>query len=293
VKRLPKYQIGGSLISLIRNHPELVEDDDLKNLGMSNFELKRTMEKLSSEKQAAIRNQVLTYLTTNLKYPSPLQKEMGKEDYPYQFMQVYREMLEQTHLFNPIPESLVRQMGQLAEDLSSWPISKEFGEGKTKKSPIPGNDHEPGYVEESIVSDIAQAISLTNTDSPSAVEFIRRYLTRRGKAGFDFPGQRGYNTWFGAVGGLGSQGKEFVPQLKKELQYYTSQLPEAEKELAEIEKKLKAPTGSHEAPKQNLYVRRHKLEDTIRDIKRAEEEYRWAIDAIESGQRRSTKYNPF
>lgn len=128
------YSTNGSVSTFLRNHPEFATDNDLKK--MSTFDIQRMYQNMRPERQAMIRNQIADHLKANLKYPSPLQADMDKEDYPYKILELYRDLLNQAQVFNPIPDSIVQQMVKLADDLSSLPIAKSFGHEDTKKTPF-------------------------------------------------------------------------------------------------------------------------------------------------------------
>jgi hypothetical protein len=277
----------GNMKTLVKNHPDLATDEDLG--GFSNYERKDIYGKLPPERQAIMRKQVYQNFMANFDYPSPLMKPDHKGVSPhggsdYDILNLYNNMLEELEIFQPIPDPLVKKMVGLAKALQPQPLTQAMNVKYAGVGPT-GKTWKDGELEERILSQVAHVLSMTHTDSPAAIEFFRNHLTNRGEQGFDFANQSGYNSWGGAVGGLGAQGGEFVDQLNTELQRTIAQLAQAEKQLAAN------PTHSvmsFGGPPD----KRFEIQSLIRRLKQSEEEYRHAIDSITSGTGRSTKYYP-
>lgn len=280
-KTLNKFSFssGEGMKTLVKNHPHLATDDDLKRF--ANYERKDIYEKLPPERQAIMRKQVYQNFMANFDYPSPLMKPDHKGVSPhggsdYDILNLYNNMLEELEIFRPIPDPLIKKMVGLAKSLQSQPLTQAMNVKYAGIGPT-GKSWKDGELEERILSQVAHVLSMTHTDSPTAIEFFRNYLSNRGEQGFDFANQGGYNSWWGAVGGLGAQGGEFVDQLNTELQRTMDQLAQAEQQQAQLVA-AKKPTWE--------------IDNLIRRLKQSDEEYRHAIDSITSGTGRSTKYYP-
>jgi len=278
--------IGGVYIStFIRNHPNLETDERLRNINAS--DLKNMLPKLSPSRQKAIKKQVYDYLMKNLEYPSPLMSPDNKEQAfvssEYRIINLFNNMIDQTQIFNPIPKPLVKKMEELAKVLATTtPLTKAT---KTRAGGGFSQNWQDNEQENRIINNIAHVLSITKTDTPEALDFFRHHLNQQGEKGFDFSNVHGYNSWFSAVGGLGSKGREFLPQLQSEFQKNSQMLQQYWQELDQIN-----PTDADYISKLN---RKHELESLISRLQQAQEEYGWAIDAISSGTGRSDKYDPW
>jgi hypothetical protein len=287
-RMLPSYSYAANLKTLLKNHPALASDDDLQ--GMSTTDLNNVFPNLPPQQQAVIRKQVYDHLMANLVYPSPLMKPDEKGESPYSEVEfgvsrLFTDLLDQATIFRPIPDPLVKKMIDLAKSMESLPLTKRLRTQYVGAGPT-GKVTPDGEIEDKIINHIAHVLSLTHTDTPRALEFFRHRLAQQGEKGFDFSNAQGYNSWFSAVGGLGAQGQEFLPQLQRELERNTQELRQAQEGLAQAEQEIAA--GNKDAWKQ-----KHELERRIYQLQRSEEEYNWAIDAITSGKGRSDKYDPW
>ena len=290
-RQIPQYgsSSDGNLKTLLKNHPKIASEKDLNK--MSNYDLQQVFPGLPEYQQTIIKKQVYDHLMKNLIYPSPLMKPDPKGESPhsgsdYDILNLYNNMLEQAQIFRPIPDPIVKKMTDLATTLHDLPLTRRMQVKYAGVGPT-GKTWQDGELEERIMNQIAHTLSMTHTDSPSALQFFRQHLSKRGEPGFDFSNQTGYNSWFGAVGGLGAQGQEFVGQLQYELARDKAQLTQAEQELAQIETQIKSTDD------RSLYSKKYNLERRIYQLKASEEQYNWAIDSILSGKGRSEKYNPF
>lgn len=250
---------GSIFTSFAKRHPNIVQVEDLQ--GLSTYDVERLLPTLPPETQSVIKKQVYDELMQNMSYPSP-----GFEGTHYSFNSgyhseqgYYNDLLSKTHIFKPIPDPLVKKMAQLYEDLDSLPM--------TEKHKDTLREDEYGKGERSIQSAIAHAFYMTNTDSPSVIDFYKRHAE---KTDLDFSSVLGHNSWASAIARLGpANGAQFLPYLRR-------QKDRLEQELASMPE-----DESDWNVKQTKYRLRRRVE-----------EYNWMIDTIETGKS-SQKYDPW
>jgi nicotinate-nucleotide pyrophosphorylase len=86
---------------------------------------------------------------------------------------------------------------------------------------------------------------------------------------------------------LGEKGKTYLPQLQKELKQVEDKIKKIELETPGLEQAYAADANSQDVNK----LLNHKPAE-YKNLKKSEEEYRYAIDSIEKGSL-SQKYDPF
>lgn len=234
------YAFGESLTKFIEKYPHLASEDDIKNF--HNHRLETLYKNTTDERvKTMIRQQISDEVDRNLKIPEdklpfdPNSSVWGAVGY-------YQNLLNKLQILKPIPEPLLQKVIKFADDLMENPfLSNRYKEGT------------PGDAEKNLLNQIIHVLSITGTDTPTVVDFYKRYLEKHG-----MPYNQGYNSLYFALARLGNNGQPLLPYVKQELE------------------KLQAMPVSQDWEGRK---RQHDIESLM-----------YVIDSIESGKGRSDKY---
>lgn len=159
------------------------------------------------------------------------------------------DLLDQALLFRPIPEPLIRRIVSFADNIDQLKLKIKAVSPEAQEQ----INRDVEKVKDGILRHIAHIFAMTDSDTPTVVNFYKSILPKWGELG-------GIGTLGMGLANLGNNGRELLPFLKKKM-----------KEVEEIDVSEK-----------------HRYNEELKE--RALENFRYVIDSIEKGER-SRKYN--
>jgi hypothetical protein len=167
-------------------------------------------------------------------------------------------------LFKPIPEPIIRELINFAENIDQLKLSDD-------RSPV--RRRSKNY-DNSIIRSIVHALYMSRSDTPSVQKFYWD-IVNSPRFGDTHMGREAYSdlnvdTVGAAIARLGANGRQFIPW--------------AQEKLSEEQKYFEALQADPE--RQRFYGHDH----IFKSVKKNVERYLYIIDALESGTGRSTKY---
>jgi hypothetical protein len=280
---VPSYE------SHLLRHPELIEVEDLTKsmVAKSKKALVRSIDKLSPEVAEQLKKNIYKEVLDGLEYP-PKKDDKRMGDSPYTLLGHYNDIADQLSAFRPIPNEIVKKIYELAEKLNERPIKSQTEKSNKRKmiggqmGQVIGSENFEGRILQSFANALVQA------NNPAANGFVDKYLKFRGEEGFGLGGRSmGYQSLHNNLYKLGEKGKTYLPQLQKELKQVEDKIKKIELETPGLEQAYAADANSQDVNK----LLNHKPAE-YKNLKKSEEEYRYAIDSIEKGSL-SQKYDPF